>query len=154
MSTDGASQSEGNGISERLLGLSNDVLQVKSLAPNLIEFRHTSETKAFLGTKKKTFEARAKLDPAAHKVNYWQTVDESGSGMSFSSGSSGFDVSGGNMVKFSSFVVKGVDRSGSGVGFQPDGDKSKYDLGKVRDLVKSIAEEGDWKFGNAMSKPK
>jgi hypothetical protein len=148
MSSDGAPQGDGNGVSERLIGLSNDVLQVKSLAPNLIEFRHTSETKAFLGTKKKTFEARAKLDPAAHKVNYWQTVDESGSS------SSGFDVSGGNMVKFSSFVVKVVDRSGSGVGFQPDGDKFKYDLGKVRDLVKSIAEEGGWKIGNAMSKPK
>jgi len=151
MSNDSASQGDSNGLSEKLLGLSNDILQVRLSKPDLIEFRHTSETKSFLGTKKKSFEARARLDPAKRKVNYWQTVDEGGSGMSFGSdSSSGY---GGNMVKFSSFVVKGVERSGNGAGFAPDGDKFNYDLGKVRDLVKSIAEEGGWKISNAMSKP-
>ena len=148
MASDDAS---GNGISEKLLGLSNDLLQVKLLKPGLIEFRHTSETKSFLGSKKKSFEARAKLDPANHKVDYWQTVQGSSVGLSSESESS--SVYGSNMVKFSSFVVKGVDRSGSGAGFSPDGDKFKYDLGKVRDLVKSIAEETGWKIGNTMSKP-
>jgi len=148
MSSDDAS---GNGISEKLLGLANDLLQVTQLKPDLIEFRHTSETKSFLGTKKRRFEARAKLDPANRKLNYWQTADESGSGMSF--GNESGPSYGGNMVKFSSFVVKGVEQSGSGVGFSAEGDKFKYDLGKVRDLVKSIAEEGGWKLGNAMSKP-
>ena len=58
------------------------------------------------------------------------------------------------MVKFSGFVVKGVDRSGSGLGFAPDGAKFKYDLSKVRDQVKSIAEQNGWKLGNALTRPK
>ena len=153
MGTDGTRQGDSDGLSEKLLGLSNDILQVKSLKPNLVEFRHSSETKSFLGTRKKTFEARAKLEPDKRKVSYWQTVDGGGSGMSSGSGDSDFGSSGGNMVKFSSFVVRGVDRTGSGVGFSPDGEKFKYDLGKVRDLVRSIAEEGGWKMGNALSKP-
>ena len=151
MSNDSASQGDSNGLSEKLLGLSNDILQVRLSKPDLIEFRHTSETKSFLGTKKRRFEARAKLDPANRKLNYWQTADESGSGMSF--GNESGPSYGGNMVKFSSFVVKGVEQSGSGVGFSAEGDKFKYDLGKVRDLVKSVAEQGGWKISDAMSKP-
>jgi len=149
--SDGTSQGDPSDLSEKFLSLSNDLLQVKSLKPDLIEFRHTSETKSFLGTKKKSFEARAKLDPAKRKVNYWQTVNGGGAGQGFG-GESDYS-SAGNMVKFSSFVVKDVERSGSGVGFSPDGDRFKYDLGKVRDLVKAIAEEGGWKVGNALSKP-
>ena len=151
MSDDGASQGDSNGLSERILGLSNDILEVRLLKPDLIEFRHTSETKSFLAAKKKTFTARAKLDPAKRKINYWQTVGEGGFGLSVGSESS--SSYGSNMVKFSSFVVKSVDRSGSGAGFLPDGDKFKYDLGKVRDLVKSVAEQGGWKISDAMSKP-
>jgi len=149
--SDGASKGDSNGLSEKFLGLSNDILQVKSLQPDLIEFRHTSETKSFLGTKKKSFEARAKLDPAKRKVNYWQTVDGGGAGQGFG-GESDYAAAG-NRVRFSSFVVKDADRSGSGVGFSPDGDRFKYDFGKVRDIVEAIAEEGGWKVGNALSKP-
>ncbi len=57
------------------------------------------------------------------------------------------------MVRFPSFVVKDVERSGSGVGFLPDGGKFKYDLGKVRDLAKSAAEECGRNVGNSLSKP-
>ena len=52
-----------------------------------------------------------------------------------------------------SFVLKGLERSGTGEGFKPDGEKYKYDVGKVEGMVKAIAKEHGWGFKKSINKP-
>lgn len=52
-----------------------------------------------------------------------------------------------------SFVMKGLERSRTGEGLKPDGEKYKYDVGKVEGLVKADAKEHGWGFKKSIKKP-
>ena len=130
-------------IVRRLLSLGNDVLQVEQAAEDAVNLRCSSESKGFLG-KKQFFEARMKVDEAKKEVRYWEKIG----GMS-----SGFGSDDDMGYGKPSFVLKGLERSGTGEGFVPDGGKYKYDLGKVEGLVKSIAKENSWGFKKSTVKP-
>lgn len=130
-------------IVERLLSLANDVLQVQQAADDVVTFQCSSESKGFLG-KKQRFEARMKVDESKKEVRYWEMIGEMSRGFG-----SGDDMGYGKP----SFVMKGLERSGTGEGFVPDGAKYKYDLGKVEGMVKSIAKEHNWGFKKSNTKP-
>jgi len=141
-----ASTPDGGGaaIVKRLLSLENDVLQVEQPAEDMVTFRCSSETKGLLSKKKRFFEARMKVDDAKKELRYWEVIG----GVSVGFGSE--QDPGYGKPKF---VMKGLERSGTGEGFAPDGEKYKYDLGKVEGLVKSIAKENGWGFKKSLTKP-
>ena len=85
-----------------------------------------------------------KVDEAKKEVRYWEKISEISKGFG-----SGDDMGYGKP----SFVLKGLERSGTGEGFVPDGGKYKYDLGKVEGMVKSIAKENNWGFKKSIVKP-
>lgn len=127
-----------------VLALANDVLLVREAGPDLIKFMSNSESKWILGKIKVKFEGRAKLNREKKEVTYWDQIKKTSSGF------------GGEEMGFGkeSFVLKGIERSGSGEGFLPSGDKYSYDFGKVRELVRSFTERQGWKFKTTLFKPK
>ncbi|HEX7586870.1 MAG TPA: hypothetical protein VF478_01000 [Anaerolineae bacterium] len=133
----------GGVVTGRLLSLGNDVLKVEQASEDAVNFQCNSESKGFLG-KKQHFEARMKVDQAKKEIRYWEKIGETSKGLG-----SDADMGYGKP----SFVLKGLERSGTGEGFIPDGGKFKYDLGKVEDLVKSIAKENGWGFKKSILKP-
>ena len=42
------------------------------------------------------------------------------------------------------YVIDGLERSGSGIGFLPSGSSYSYDYGKMRNLMREIAEKHGW----------
>ena len=131
-------------LMQYLSALANEVLIVNVCKPNLIEFKSNSESKWIAGKVKIAFEGVAQLDESKHSVTYWDRVKKSSFG--FGGGDVGF-------VK-ESFIIKGIERSGSGGGTVPSGEKYDYDFGKVRELVRPVVEKNGWKFRTTLFKPK
>lgn len=134
---------QGN-ITKDILSLANDLLLVKQVETNLIDFKTNSESKGWLGKIKISFSGRAKLDPEKKVVTYWDMMKKTSSGL------------GGENMGFSkeSYVITGLERSGTGAGFVLGGEKYSYDYGKVRELVRAVVEKNGWKFKVTLIKPK
>ena len=127
-----------------ILNLKNDSLIIKKVDNNLYDFKSHVESKGWLGKAGISFSGRAVIDSDKKIVTYWDMIKKSSSGM------------GGSNMGFSSesFAVKGLERSGSGSGMVPGGEKYSYDYGKVREMVRSIVEKNGWKFKVVLIKPK
>jgi hypothetical protein len=127
-----------------LLALHNDVMTIKKVEDNLLDFKSHLESKGWLGKVGISFSGRARIDSKTKVVTYWDMVKKSSSGvgsedMGFTSESS---------------VVTGLERSGSGIGFVLGGETYSYDYGKVRELVRAVVEKNGWKFKTTLIKPK
>lgn len=127
-----------------ILSLKNDALDVKKFEDNLYDFKSDMESKGWQGKVKISFSGRASIDSENKIVTYWDMIKKSSSGL------------GGVNMGFSSeaYSVKGLERSGSGSGFVPGGEKYSYDYAKVRELVRSVVEKNGWQFKVTLIKPK
>lgn len=127
-----------------ILNLKNDVLVIKKVEDNLYDLKSHIESKGWLGKVGISFSGRARIDSEKKIVTYWDMIKKSSSGM------------GGENTGFSSetYLVKGLERSGSGSGFVPGGEKFSYDYGKVRELVRVTVEKNGWQFKTTLIKPK
>ncbi|MFZ2315035.1 MAG: hypothetical protein WAW86_05175 [Gammaproteobacteria bacterium] len=127
-----------------ILNLKNDALVIKKLEDNIFDFKSHIESKGWLGKVGISFSGRAIIDSDKKVVTYWDMIKKTSSGM------------GGERMGFSSetFLVKGSERSGSGTGSVPGGEKYSYDYGKVRELVRSVVEKNGWQFKTTLIKPK
>lgn len=127
-----------------ILDLKNDVLDIKKVDDNLYDLKSHIESKGWLGKVGISFSGRASIDSEKKIVTYWDMIKKSSSGM------------GGENMGFSSeaYSVKGLERSGSGSGFVPGGEKFSYDYAKVRELVKGVVEKNGWQFKTTLIKPK
>lgn len=136
--------SEQEQLTNDILNLKNDVLVIKKVEDNLYDFKSHLESKGWLGKVGISFSGRAIIDPEKKVVIYWDMIKKTSSGM------------GGAEMGFSSesYSIKGLERSGSGVGFVPGGEKYSYDYRKVRELVRSVVEKNGWQFKVTLIKPK
>jgi hypothetical protein len=127
-----------------ILNLKNDSLVIKKIEDNLYDFKSYIESKGWLGKVGISFSGRAIIDSDKKIVTYWDMIKKSSSGMG-----------GANMgLSSESFSVKGLERSGSGAGVVPGGEKFYYDYGKVRELVRAAVEKKGWQFKVVLIKPK
>lgn len=127
-----------------LLSLANDLLHIKQVAPNIIDFRTNSESSGWTNKLKITFSGRALLDPDKQMVYYWDMISKKNVGW-------GGETSG---VSKEIFVIKGLERSGNGTGFVLGGEKYTYDFGKIREIVRSTVEKDGWQLKIKLIKPK
>lgn len=137
------SKQQDNLISD-ILNLKNDAMFITQLEDNIFDFKSHVESKGWLGKVGISFSGRAIIDSDKKVVTYWDMIKKTSSGM------------GGENMGFSSetFSVSGSERSGSGTGSVPGGEKYSYDYGKVRELVRSVAENNGWQFKTTLIKPK
>jgi len=91
-----------------------------------------------------SYEGRIKLDKDKKVITFWDMMKKTSSGW------------GGDDMGFSSekFVIKGIERSGGGLGFVPTGNTYAYDFGAMRNVVKQLAETNGWKCKTTLFKPK
>lgn len=124
--------------------LQNDSLTIKKLEDNIYDFKSQSISKGLTGEVTISFSGRALLDEKNKIVTYWDMIKKSSVG-----------AGGSNMGFYKdSYFVKGLERSGSGEGLVPGGEKYSYDYGKVRELVRAIVEKNGWQFKVKIIKPK
>lgn len=126
-----------------ILHLQNDAMIIKKLDDHIYDFKSHIDSKGWLGKVGVSFSGRAIIDPEKKVVIYWDMIKKSSSGM------------GGETMGFSSetYSVKGLERSGSGTGTVPGGEKYSYDYGKVRELVRSVVEKNGWQLTTVLIKP-
>lgn len=136
--------SESEQLITDILNLKNDAVSVKKTEDNMYDLSSHIESNGWLGKIGISFSGRAILDPENKIVIYWDMIKKSSSGM------------GGENVGFSSetFTLSGKERSGSGKGIVPGGEKYQYDYGKVREQMRALAEKNGWKFKTVIIKPK
>jgi len=136
-------QSAGGGspIGAQLLALANDFLSVRELQPARFEF--SSETGASSPAQKVKikYDAVAQLDPENKLLTFWEKMVESSVGAN-----TGFHSE--------TYVQKGIDVTQKNQGRLLFGGKYGFEYGKLREVVKTIAEEQGWKFKLAVFKPK
>lgn len=127
-----------------ILDLKNETMVVIKVEDNIFDLKSHIESKGWVGTAGISFSGRAVLDPDKKTVTYWDMIKKSSSGM------------GGENMGFTSetYILKGKERSGSGAGSVPGGEKYNFDFGKVREQVKTIVEKNGWQFKTVIIKPK
>lgn len=130
-------------ISE-ILDLKNESMVVNKVEDNMFDFKSHIDSKGWVGKIGISFSGRAVLDADNKVVTYWDMIKKSSSGM------------GGESMGFSSenYTLKGKERSGSGTGFVPGGEKYNFDYAKVREQVRLIVEKNGWQFKIVLIKPK
>ncbi len=131
-------------LAAELTALANDVLRVRAVSPGLLSFESNSESQWLLGKVKATFDGVAKIEPAKRRVIWWDRIKKT------SAGAGGEDMG----VGRETFVLRGIERSGSGAGFVPSGDRYSYDFGAVRELARAAVQRHGWEFKTSLSKPK
>jgi hypothetical protein len=131
-------------ITRQINALANDVLKVTASGTDLYDLESNSESKWILGNVKMSYEGRIKVDRDKKTIHFWDMIKKTSSGW------------GGDDMGFSSekFIIKGIERSGGGLGFVPTGNTYTYDFGRMRDVVKQISESCGWKFKTTLFKPK
>ncbi len=127
-----------------LLSLANDLLHVKQVDPNILDFKTNSESKGWVNNIRISFSGRALLDADKKTVYYWDMISKKSSG--WGGETSGFSKE--------SYIVKGLERSGSGEGFVLGGEDYAYDFGKIRELVRATVEKNGWQLKVKLIKPK
>ena len=131
-------------ISRQINALASDLLKVTAAGKDLYELESNSESKWLMGKVKMTYEGRIKLERDKKTIIFWDMIKKTSSGW------------GGDDMGFSSekFIIKGLERSGGGLGFVPTGNTYNYDFGRMREVVKQLAETCGWKFKTTLFKPK
>lgn len=126
-----------------IVNLGNDIMRVNKVEDNIFDFKSHTESKGWVGKVGISFSGRAVLDTTNKVVTYWDMIKKSSSGL------------GGENMGFSSesYTLKGKERSGSGTGIVPGGEKYDFDYSKVRDQVRKIVEKNGWKFKTVLIKP-
>ena len=126
-----------------ILSLKNDSMVVKKIENNMLDLKSNIESKGWVSKVGISFSGRAVLDTENKVVTYWDMIKKSSSGL------------GGENMGFSSesYSIKGKERSGSGTGIVPGGEKYDFDYGKVRERVRAIVEKNGWKFKTVLIKP-
>lgn len=131
-------------IALQINALASDLLVVTTCGQDLYNLSSNSESKWIFGKVKMSYEGRIKLDREKKVITFWDMIKKTTTGW------------GGDDMGFSSdkFVIKGIERSGGGLGFVPAGDTYNYDFGAMRTVVRKLAEDNGWKFKTTLFKPK
>jgi len=128
-------------VGAQLLALANDFLAVREVQPARFEFSSETGAQSSAQKVKIKYDAVAQLDPENKLLTFWEKMVESSVGT--------------NMGFYSeTHVQKGIDVTRNIHGQLLFGGKYGFEYGKLREVVKAIAEEQGWKFKLAIFEPK
>ena len=130
------------GLKQQLLGLKSEFLEAKELNPSRLEFSNEVAAKSPGKKIKIQYSAVADLDESKKVISFWEKLVEKSFGFS----DAGFS--------FEKFSQKNREVSKEGKGTLLAGGKYQYNYGKLRQAVKSLADQAGWKFKLCIFKPK
>lgn len=134
---------EDRSLTMDILTLKNNILDVVVVGDDRIDIKGQSFSKWLLGRVTITFDGRLKLNFQNKTVRYWDSIKKTSIGLG------GLNT---GLTK-ETYIVKGLERSGGGIGILPSGQTYRYDFGMVRELVRSIVEKHGWTFEVTLRRP-
>jgi len=132
---------EPSSIEGQLMALANEFLAVSKISPQRFEFSSQTGAKSPLKKVKIKYDAVVQLDPENKLVTFWEKMVESSAGMD-----AGFSSE--------KTVQKGIEVGKEIHGHLLFGGQYGFEYGKLRGVVKAIADEQGWAFKTSIFAPK